>query len=777
MDVNRKELSVIKNVLKESPRGMTVTEISRAINLNRHSAAKYLEVLVAAGHVDMRSFGPSKVYFLSQRVPLSAMLSYSSELIVITDNDMIARNMNDRFLEFMGLSRNDVLNKNIENIPGIKSIEPQVLPLAQEAMKGKEQSVESQYDNSRGNFYFIIKYIPTIFEDGEKGVTIIMQDITSMKNAERSLLKARDRLEAIVKERTNKLEKVNESLKTEIEQRTGYEKALRESTEKFRNLVENVNDWIWETDNTGRFVYSSPKIRDMLGYDPKDVIGMRPFDLMEPEKGKKFYYMFVEISRKGDVFSSIESEHLHKDGHTVYTEVSGMPIRNEGGTVIGYTGISHDITERKMVEKELFQRQSEMNTLLDSLPGMAFFKDTKGVYVAVNQYLCDALGLKKTSIIGRTDYEIFNEDFANRIHADDAHIMESGMPLYIEEDLPLSDRVALMATRKTPLKDYSGHITGLVGFALEVTGREQAQKGRRESDGKFQGLVENLNDIVWAMDKNALFTYVSPRIREILGFEPEHYLGKPIMSFMPPEDTPKFMEGFGRIYAYPRPYALENLRMFHRDGHLRSMEVNGMPFYDEKGEFAGFRGVTRDITARKVTEEDLRKSNRALELTASCGQIILRAGDEAGLMDDICRAIVNIGGYSTALAMYAENNESRSIRTVAKAGSNKIYLDTTGITWAAADKGKDPAGDSIRASEICIIRDIAADTRFNTWKDAALKSGFASAMIMPLIADGRTFGALSIYSATKDAFDAREATLLTKLVENISYGVMSLRRD
>ena len=797
------------------------------------------------------------------------MLSFSSEHIIILDDDMMARNMNDRFLEFIGLSRTDVLNKNIENIPEIKKILPSILPGIRESLDGKELNLEARYN---GSIYLIIKFIPTVFEDGKKGVTIIMQDITGMKNAERAIIeseekfrsiieqsldgillidnsgkivevnkglefitgyerekilgvsvwdiyhtliaddtgkdpasvqnnkkrlkqyvaksngdgvrnlaidilrpdgdrralyltyytihlqkgnllccfarditeqkqaeealrKARDRLEAMVKERTLKLEQANTELKAEIGQRISYEKALQDSKEnfrslvetindvaweidtegrftyispqikdmmgyepsefigktilvflspahagdilegfkvlfsnpapytlqetylrhkdgheiiaeansvvlydengkfrgyrgvtrdvttrkktedalrktedRFRNLVENVNDWIWETDNTGRFIYSSPKIRDMLGYDPADVIGMRPFDLMEPEKGKKMYYRFIEIAKRGDVFAAMEADHLHKDGHTVYTEASGMPIRDAKGSIVGYTGITRDVTERKLAEEAAYQRQREINTLLDSLPGMAFFKDTKGVHVMVNQYFCDAIGLKKSDIIGKADIDIFPEELARKIRKDDAMVLKSGKPLFTEEEMPLKNKLVKMATRKTPLKDYGGHIIGLVGFALDVTGRKEAEKALQESEEKFRGFVENINDIVWEMDSNALFTYISPKIRDILGFEPGHYFGKPITNFMPPEDVPKFIEGFGRIFAYPRPYSLENLRMAHRDGHLRSMEVNGSPFYNEKGVFMGFRGVTRDITARKVIEEDLRKS-------------------------------------------------------------------------------------------------------------------------------------------------------------------------
>ncbi|HET8685509.1 MAG TPA: hypothetical protein VFM18_02455, partial [Methanosarcina sp.] len=84
----KKELSDIKEILKLNPRGMTVTEIAQAVKMNRHSAAKYLDMLVIAGHIDMKTFGSSKVFYPSRRIPMSAVLNVSSDFIVVLDEDM-----------------------------------------------------------------------------------------------------------------------------------------------------------------------------------------------------------------------------------------------------------------------------------------------------------------------------------------------------------------------------------------------------------------------------------------------------------------------------------------------------------------------------------------------------------------------------------------------------------------------------------------------------------------------------------------------------------------
>jgi PAS domain S-box-containing protein len=115
----------------------------------------------------------------------------------------------------------------------------------------------------------------------------------------------------------------------------------------------------------------------------------------------------------------------------------------------------------------------------------------------------------------------------------------------------------------------------------------------------YRNSIENVNDIVWEMGRDARFTYVSQKVRDILGYGPEHYVGHVITEFMPQEEVVEFSDGFRRIFANPRPYSFEYFHMIHKDGVVISFEVNGSPFYNDDGHFSGFQGVTRVITKRK----------------------------------------------------------------------------------------------------------------------------------------------------------------------------------
>src|SRR5208283_2765807 len=112
----QQELSQVKDLLRENPEGMSVTDIAKALKKNKNTTGRYLDILLISGQVDMRTYGMTKVFTPSQRVPLSAMLSYSRELIMVLDADSRIVDINDNFLKLLHLSRQNTLGKTLAYI-------------------------------------------------------------------------------------------------------------------------------------------------------------------------------------------------------------------------------------------------------------------------------------------------------------------------------------------------------------------------------------------------------------------------------------------------------------------------------------------------------------------------------------------------------------------------------------------------------------------------------------------------------------------------------------
>ena len=129
------------------------------------------------------------------------------------------------------------------------------------------------------------------------------------------------------------------------------EAALRESEERYRTLVETVSDWVWEVDENVVYTFVSPKIRDLLGYEPAEILGKTPFDLMPPDEARRVKEIFGPFAARREPFPAIENANLHRDGHPVVFETSGVPFFDANRTFRGYRGVDRDITARKQAEE------------------------------------------------------------------------------------------------------------------------------------------------------------------------------------------------------------------------------------------------------------------------------------------------------------------------------------------------------------------------------------------------------------------------------------------
>ncbi len=177
----------------------------------------------------------------------------------------------------------------------------------------------------------------------------------------------------------------------------------------------------------------------------------------------------------------------------------------------------------------------------------------------------------------------------------------------------------------------------------------------------------------------------------------------------------------------------------------------------------------------KQSEEALRKANRAYRTLSECNQAVVRATEEMELLREICRIIVEVGGYRLAWVGFAEQDEKKSVRPVAQAGYEEGYLDTVNITWADTARGRGPTGTAIRTGRPGANRDVLTNPNYAPWRAEAIRHGYASSLAIPLLADGVAFGALNVYAAEPDAFDTEEAALLIELADDLAYGIIALR--
>jgi len=191
--------------------------------------------------------------------------------------------------------------------------------------------------------------------------------------------------------------------------------------------------------------------------------------------------------------------------------------------------------------------------------------------------------------------------------------------------------------------------------------------------------------------------------------------------------------------------------------------------------FVGIAAIQPWFRTVQRSRDELRRVNSALRTVGACNQALVRATSEASLLQAVCQAIVEVGGYRLAWVAYADGDAAKTVRSVAQAGYEAGYLEALNLTWADAERGRGPTGTAIRTRTVQVVRRIAAQPDFGPWRAEALKRGYQSSIAVPLTLDGAVLGALNVYAAEPDAFQPMEEDLLRELADDLAYGIGARR--
>ena len=226
------EISRIREVLRDNPKGSTIEEIAKKLPLNRTSTAKYLNTLLISDQAEMRTFGRAKVFTLSQRVPFSQILNLSSDLLLVLDQNLVITQVNEPFIKLFGLSPDTLIGLPVTRSPFMPYLSDNNVSLITEASRGTEHCHIDRIEVNGQGYFFKFKLIPLVFDQGGQGLAIILEDITEIK-------KYQQHLEQLVEERTLELKITNEQLVKEIDERRKVENSLHQINAKL-NLVSSI---------------------------------------------------------------------------------------------------------------------------------------------------------------------------------------------------------------------------------------------------------------------------------------------------------------------------------------------------------------------------------------------------------------------------------------------------------------------------------------------------------------------------------------------------------
>jgi PAS domain S-box-containing protein len=401
--------------------------------------------------------------------------------------------------------------------------------------------------------------------------------------------------------------------------------ALRQSEEKFRNFVESTNDWFWEVDENCVYTYVSPRIRDLLGYEPDEVLGRTPFDFMPVDEAASICEAFKDIAGERRRFTLLENTLVHKDGRLVIVETSGVPIIDDMGVLRGYRGTDRDVTERKRAEKAVAESRQLLEAIQDSLSANIAVLDREGNIVAVNEswkrfarengdptLSHTGVGVNYLDVCRRATGPMF-EGAAEMLAGLQAILAGSDTEIEVEYPCPSTEEKRWFVARATPLRSESG---GLVVAHVNITERMLAEQAITERESRYRSLIDTMNEGFATADENYVFTYVNTRFAEMLGYATEDMVAHKMLEFVDEANQAIALAQGDRRHIGEHDHY--ELAWTAKDGRKVYTLVSPRPILGAEGQFAGSFATLTDITDRREAEEALRKSEEKYRQLIQC---------------------------------------------------------------------------------------------------------------------------------------------------------------
>lgn len=345
----QQELAAIKDLLGQNPEGMSVTEIAKALKKNKNTTGRYLDILLISGQVDMRTYGMAKVFTLSKRVPLSAVLSYSKDLIMILDKDSRIVDINDQFLALLHLERKEAVGKNIAYLKSPEvDMHELIGALAAAAPEGPDSLISFKSQVS-GESIFRQKSIPMVFDDGAKGRTLILSDVTG----------------EILRERE-----------------------IREWEERFRMMAENIRDAMLIIEND-KCTFVNRSLVEITGYTFEELWAMNPRAIIAPEDQERMEPLWEKHQKPGPGLADIQCRIRRKDGvdRDVYVRVTSI----QHGEILYHFVSLTDVTEIKTKDAALVASEQRFRMMAENLQDAVLIIENDRVVYA-NQRLTEISG-------------------------------------------------------------------------------------------------------------------------------------------------------------------------------------------------------------------------------------------------------------------------------------------------------------------------------------------------------------------------------------------------
>lgn len=449
---------------------------------------------------------------------------------------------------------------------------------------------------------------------------------------------------------------------------------LRDSEQRFRSFVENVNDILFSLTPSGKFLYVSPQWKDVFGYEISETIGQPFLPFVHPDDVAECVEFTQHLIATGKKNNGVEFRMRRKDGTYLWYKSKASHIKDIVTGRYSLVGITRDITANKLAEKQIQDQLHFMELLIETIPLPIFYKNSSGVYSGCNNAFCNYLGRPKEMIVGHTVFDIAPTDLANIYHEADLELIRrNDKQVYESKVKSLDGLLHDVIFYKAAFTNIDGTPAGLIGTILDITERKQAEERLQQfneslerrvfertvalenSEKTIGKLLQTTDQGIYGIDLDGCCTFINRAAMQMLGYQlAEECVGRNMHDLIhhcyhssgltyPEADC-----ALCHTMTTGLDVKITDPVLWRKDGTSFPAEYSSHTII-ENGIMSGAVVTFSDVTESKKLKDQLQQSQKM----EAVGQL---AG---GLAHDFNNVLSIINGYCSLLEMEMEQNETQ----------------------------------------------------------------------------------------------------------------------
>jgi PAS domain S-box-containing protein len=408
----------------------------------------------------------------------------------------------------------------------------------------------------------------------------------------------------------------------DITERKKTEEALRQSEERYRSILDNMQEAYYEVDLKGNFTFFNLPTMASLGYTVEEMQGMNYRRFADEENAQKLFEVYHRVFATGKAVTGFEWDATNKNGEKIPAEASVSLKYDAAGNPIGFKGIVRDISERRKAQDALRRSEEKYRNILESIHEAYIELDLAGNLVFFNDPCCRMLGYDRHELMGMSYRVFISPEAHQRMYEAFRNIYETGAPAFLMDYDVLrkdgSKRTHEMSA--SLIRDASGKPVGFRAVGRDITDRKRAEENLRQSEERFREMARLMPDTIYEADEKGVLTFVNEAAFDKFRYSRDDFSGGlNCIDMLAPEDRDRGMKNFVKVLSGEHVGLTEYIAR-RKDGgtfpilmHSTVIIRNGTP--------AGVRGFIIDISDKKILEEQLIRAQKMEAIGTLAGGI------------------------------------------------------------------------------------------------------------------------------------------------------------